>query len=91
MRYYFAAYDVHGDRLWMHQKARKRAVEVLEFLADLRSRYPADQRIHLMMDNLSTHATAAVRAYCRANRIRFSLFQISITVVRQRLPKIHSG
>ena len=70
VRYYFAAYDVHGGELWMEQKRRKRAVEVLEFLAVIRARYPTEQRIHLVMDNLSTHATREVRSYCRRNRIR---------------------
>ena len=38
VRYFFAAYDVHGDELWMQQKRRKRAREVLEFLAAVRAR-----------------------------------------------------
>lgn len=36
----------------------------------LGSERPAEQRIHLVMHKLSTHGTAAVRAYCQANRIR---------------------
>ena len=53
----------------MEPKARKRAEEFLEFLEALRARYPADTRIHLVLDNLSTHKTRAVRAYCRRKKI----------------------
>ena len=63
IRHFFAAYDVHGDELWMESKTRKRAVEVLEFLATIRARYPMDIRIKLVMDNLSAHKTRAVMRY----------------------------
>lgn len=53
----------------MESKTRKRAVEVLEFLATIRARYPMDIRIKLVMDNLSAHKTRAVLRYCKANRI----------------------
>ena len=69
VRYFFAAYDVHADRLWMEQKARKRAVEVLEFLKAIRARYPDGRRIYLVLDNLSTHRAPDVRRFCRRNRI----------------------
>ena len=69
VRYFFAAYDVHADELWMEPKARKRAEEFLEFFETLRARYPAETRIHLVLDNLSTHKTRAVRACCRRHKI----------------------
>jgi hypothetical protein len=69
VRYFFAAYDVHADRLWMRQKARKRAVEFQEFLQDLRARYPDGRRIYLVMDNLSTHKKDHVRRWCRRSKI----------------------
>ena len=70
VRYFFGAYDVHQDVLWMEQEARKRGVEVLEFLKAIRARYPDGRRIYLVLDNLSTHKTPEVRRYCRRNRIR---------------------
>jgi hypothetical protein len=70
VRYFFAAYDVHGDVLWMHQKRRKRAVEVLAFLKAIRARYPDGRRIYLVLDNLSTHRHRDVRRYCRQSKIR---------------------
>jgi len=69
VRYFFAAYDVHADRLWMEQKARKRAVEVLEFLKALRACYPDGRRIYLVLDNLSTHKHRKVKRYCRHSNI----------------------
>ena len=69
MRYFFAAYDVHADHLWMKQKARKRAVEVLEFLKSIRTRYRDGRRIYLVLDNLSTHKAPDVRRFCRRNKI----------------------
>ena len=70
VRYFFSAYDVHADRLWMHQKRRKRWQETLAFLRDIRRRYPIQKRLHLVLDNLSTHKRKDVRAWCRANNVR---------------------
>jgi len=67
--YFFGAYDVHGDVLWMHQKRKKHASVVLDFLKDIRGRYPKDQRIYLVMDNLSTHTTPAILAWCQLHRV----------------------
>lgn len=69
VRYFFAAYNVHADELWMEQKARKRAVEVMAFLKAVRARYPGGQRICLVLDNLSTHKAQEVCQWCRRNRI----------------------
>ena len=69
VRYFFGAYDVHADRLWMEQKARKRAVEVLEFLKVIRARYPEGRRIYLVLDNLSTHKAPEVRRFCRRHKV----------------------
>lgn len=70
VRYFFAAYDVHQDVLWMHHKRRKRAVEVLAFLKAIRARYPDGRRIYLVLDNLSTHKHREAKRYCRASNIR---------------------
>lgn len=70
MRYFFAAYDVHQDVLWMHQKRRKRAIEVLAFLKAVRAHYPDGRRIYVVLDNLSTHKHRQVKRYCRNSNIR---------------------
>jgi len=63
VRYLFGAYDVHADRLHGRLRSRKRATDVLGFFAQIRMRYDPRLRIHLVMDNLSTHKTPAVREW----------------------------
>lgn len=53
----------------MHHKRSKHASVVLEFLKAIRRRYPSDRRIYLVMDNLSTHTTPKIKAWCRQNRV----------------------
>ena len=64
-----ACYDVHGDKLWGYMRPRKRSREVLAVLKLMRRRYPAEQRIHLILDNFSPHGTPQVWAWCRANNV----------------------
>jgi transposase len=60
VRYLFAAYDVHADRLHGRLREHKNAGEVLAFFRQIRMRYPSNLRIYLVMDNLSTHKTQAI-------------------------------
>jgi transposase len=69
VRHWLAFYDVHADELWGYTRPRKRSREVLEVLKRMRRRYPSDQRIHLILDNFSPHATHAVRQWCRENNV----------------------
>jgi transposase len=68
-RYLFGAYDVHADHLFGRLRAHKNAREVLGFLQTIRMRYPARRRIHLVMDNLSTHWTKEIRDWAAANNV----------------------
>jgi transposase len=63
VRYLFAAYDVHADRLFGRLRERKSAHEVLGFLHTVRMRYRPQLRIHLVLDNLSTHWTKDIRQW----------------------------
>jgi len=63
VRYLFGAYDVHADRLHGRLRAHKNAGEVLGFFAQIRMRYDLRLRIYLVMDNLSTHKTPAIRQW----------------------------
>lgn len=54
----------------MHQKRRKRTLEVLAFLKAIRARYRDGRRIYLVLDNLSTHKHRDVKGYCRSSNIR---------------------
>ena len=47
MRYLFAAYDVHSDRLHGRLREHKNAGEVLAFFKQIRMRYPPKLRIYL--------------------------------------------
>jgi transposase len=69
VRYLFGAYDVHADRLTGRLRAHKSARDVLGFLHTVRMRYPARQRIHLVMDNLSTHWTSDIRAWASDSNV----------------------
>jgi transposase len=69
VRYFFGAYDVHADRLFGRLRAHKSARDVLGFLRTIRMRYPARQRIHLVMDNLSTHWTIDIRTWAQENNV----------------------
>lgn len=56
------AYDVGADRLWGHVEKRRVTGEVvLEFLKDIRRRYPAETTVYIVMDNLSAHWTPDIR------------------------------
>jgi transposase len=69
VRHWLAFYDVHDKKLWGYTRSRKRSREVLEVLKRMRRRYPADQRIHLILDNFSPHGTPAVRSWCTKNNV----------------------
>lgn len=69
VRHWLAFYDVHDNTLWGYTRPRKRAREALEVLKRMRRRYPPDQRIHLIRDNFSPHATKEVRRWCTRNNI----------------------
>ncbi len=69
VRHWLAFYDIHDNRLWGYTRARKRSREVLEVLKKMRRRYPADQRVHLILDNYSPHGTPAVRRWCEQNNV----------------------
>jgi hypothetical protein len=60
--YFFGAYDVHDDLLCGSCRLAKTSGEVLGFYEALRRRYPAEQRLYLVNDNLSVHWTPAIRA-----------------------------
>ena len=69
VRHWLAFYDIHDNRLWGYTRPRKRSREMLEVLKRMRRRYPASQRIHLILDNYSPHGTPAFRQWCERNNI----------------------
>jgi transposase len=69
VRHWLAFYDIHAKKLWGYTRPRKRSREVLELLKRTRRKYPARQRIHLILDNFSPHGTPEVRRWCRLNNV----------------------
>lgn len=70
VRKLLGAYDVGADRLWGHlEKRRVTAAVVLEFLRDIRRRYPATTTVYIVMDNLSAHWTADIRRWALNNNV----------------------
>ena len=70
VRKLMGAYDVGADKLWGHLEGRRVTGEVtLEFLKDIRRRYPAETTIYIVMDNLSAHWTPAIRQWAVDNNV----------------------
>ena len=70
VRKLLGAYDVGADRLWGRlEKRRVTAQVVLEFLKDIRRRYPAETTVYIVMDNLSAHWTADIRRWAVDNNV----------------------
>ena len=64
------AYDVGADRLWGRVERRPVTGEVvLEFLKDIRRRYPAEVTVYIVMDNLSAHWTPDIRRWAAAHNV----------------------
>ncbi|MFP6646049.1 MAG: transposase [Candidatus Latescibacterota bacterium] len=69
VRHYLSAYDLQDDRLLMHGYRRKRWQEILHFLRYLRRRYPADERLYIILDNWSPHKKSEVVRWARVHNI----------------------
>jgi transposase len=64
VRKLLGAYDVGADRFWGRLESRRVTGGVtLEFLRDIRRRYPAETTVYIVMDNLSAHWTPAIRTW----------------------------
>jgi transposase len=70
VRKLLGAYDVGADRLWGRLEARRvTAKVVLEFLKDIRRRYPAEVTVYIVMDNLSAHWTKDIVDWAVLNNV----------------------
>lgn len=70
VRKLMGAYDVGADRFWGRLEDRSVTSEVtLEFLKDIRRRYPDETTVYIVMDNLSAHWTPAIRAWAVDNNV----------------------
>lgn len=75
-RHLFAAYDLGRDRLYGHIKPRKTRTRFLEFCTYLRTLYPREIRIALVVDNFSPHLSTkrdrSVGAWAQANNVEIA-------------------
>ena len=55
VRHLMAAYDLKADKIYGHIKRKKDRTTFLEFCRYLRTLYPPDVRIAIVMDNFSPH------------------------------------
>jgi transposase len=76
IRHLFAAYDLGRDQLYGHIKARKTRTRFLEFATYLRTLYPREIRIALVIDNFSPHLSTRrdqrVGAWAAANDVELA-------------------
>ena len=70
--FFLAAYDVGADNLMGRSFDRRRHQEFLRFLKWLRAKYPSEETLYLIADNLSTHLHAKVKQWARRHRVRFT-------------------
>lgn len=68
VRHMFAALDLASGEMFYRIRDRKRWVEFLDFLRQLRRRF-AEGRLYLVLDNFSPHKTKQVRDWCTANDV----------------------
>jgi transposase len=71
VRHLLAGYDLAADRLYGHVKARKGRGEFLAFCRYLRSLYPPEIRLALVLDNFSPHLTSKADHRVGVNRNGF--------------------
>jgi transposase len=71
IRHFLAFYDLETDRLYGQFTARKTWVQFMAFLKWARARYPAWQKLHIVLDDYGTHLKWEVRMWALTHKIRF--------------------
>lgn len=71
VRHMFGVYDMERDTLKGTFATHKNWQTFLEFLKWVRSRYPAREVLHIVLDNATFHRKAAVLSYAATHAIRF--------------------
>jgi transposase len=76
VRHLFGAYDLRADKLYGHVKVTKNRTKFLEFCRYLRTLYPPDVRIAIVLDNYSPHLSTKkdqrVGDWAAANNVEFA-------------------
>jgi transposase len=76
VRHLFGAYDLAADKMYGHIKTTKHRTKFLEFCRYLRSLYPPEVRIAIVLDNYSPHLSTKkdqrVGEWAEANNVEFA-------------------
>jgi transposase len=66
----FAAFNILNGKVIGSCLPRHRAKEFVRFLSQIEKEVPPDQQVHLIMDNYSTHKSAAVQRWLKPKKRR---------------------
>jgi transposase len=76
VRHLMAAYDLNRDRIYGHVKVKKDRTTFLEFCRYLRTLYPSEVRIGIVLDNFSPHLSTKrdtrVSEWAEANNVELA-------------------
>lgn len=75
----FAAFNILNGKVISSCLPRHRAKEFIKFLNQLEKELPSDQEVHLIMDNYSTHKSAAVQRWLKPKKRRRFHFHFTPT------------
>lgn len=70
VRHLIAALDLKTNKLYGHNKKRKRHQDLLAFLKVLRERYSLDECLYIILDNFSPHRHQKIRAWAEENNVK---------------------
>ena len=71
VRQLLAFYDVRTDELWGYVRCHKCWTDVLAVLKRLRARYPANERLYVILDNFAPHHRFEIQRWARKNKVVF--------------------
>lgn len=75
----FAAFNILNGKVIDTCQERHRSGEFIRFLNHLEAQLPADQQVHLIMDNYSTHKSAPVQRWLKPKKRNRFHFQFTPT------------
>jgi transposase len=70
VRHFLAFYDLESDRLYGRFTTCKTWVQFLSFLKWVRRRYPASQKLHIVLDNYGPHLKEEVRFWAVTHNLQ---------------------
>lgn len=73
IRYFHGCYDLAEDRLWGVLHKHKGGRYTLAALKSIRQARPDGAPIYVILDNLSTNTTPAIRTWCHRNKVELCL------------------